>query len=298
MTFSSDPDDFGSLSAAAREKGWLDLAFSRRSDSTVLSRRFFTYPFTVTRPYYRDVAPKGMASVVLQSVSSSLNPGDLLRQRLIAHVGAAAYVTTQGATVVHGSAEGRDCAERLEIVAEDGSLLEYMADLKILFPGSVLSQKVRIRLGSGATVVFCEGIASHDPSGGRRPFGSCRTETLIEDEGGHVLAMDCGRIPGTSRAVAGGGRFTAYGTLFVATRRSPTELTRLADAMAADIDAADIYGATSILPNGCGVSARFASNDGRGLRRGIVAGWHAARMHLFGGSPGLLGQAIWQPMSG
>ncbi|SMH26327.1 urease accessory protein [Mesorhizobium australicum] len=283
---------------AARHRGRLDLAFSRSGDRTVLSQRIFTYPFTMTRAYYRDAAPKGMASVVLQSVSSSLSPGDRLRQRLVAHAGAAAYITTQGATVVHGSAERRECAERLEIVAEEGSLLEYMSDLRILFPGAILSQEARIRLGLGATVVFCEGIASHDPSGGQRPFGNFRTVTLIEDEDGHILAMDCGRLPGTSRAVAGGGRFAAYGTLFVATRRPPAELKRLADAIAADVGAVDVYGAASLLPNDCGVSVRFAASDGRGLRRGIVAGWQATRRHLFGGSPGLLGQALWQPMAG
>lgn len=300
MKFSSDREGFGGARSATQEWGLLDLTFSLRGSSTVLERRFFTYPFTMTRPYYRDMAPKGMASVVLQSVSSNLNPGDRLRQRLVTHAGAAAYVTTQGATVVHGSAAGGDCIEQLEIVAEEGSLLEYMADLRVLFPGAVLSQQARIRLGPRATVVFCDGIATHDPSGGQRPFGSYRTETYIEDEAGGVLAADCERLPGTSPAIAseGGARFAAYGTLFVATCRPLAELERLANVMATDIEAAGVYSATSVLPNGCGVSARFAADNGRGLRRGIAAGWCAARKHLFGGSPGLLGRGIWKPMSG
>ena len=296
MTFCSDPEHF--RGAIARAKGRLDLAFSRRGGRTVLDRRVFTYPFTVTRPYYRDAAPAGMASVILQSVSGSLNPGDSVHQRFAAGPDAAAYVTAQGATSVHGAPAGAPCGENLEIVAEAGSLFEYMADLRVLFPGAMLSQAATIRLGPGATVVFCDGFVAHDPSGGGQPFGGYRSETRIEDETGRLLAMDCGRLAGTSAAVAAGSRFAAYGTLFVATCRPEAEIARLVEAVTAGIAESEVYAAASALPNGCGVSARFAARDGRGLRQGIAAGWRSARSHLFGSVPGLLGQAAWQPMAG
>jgi hypothetical protein len=67
--------------------------------------------------------------------------------------------------------------------------------------------------------------------------------------------------------------------------------------VARSIDAAKAYGAASALTNGCGLSARFAAADGRGLRQGLAAAWCAVRMHLFGAVPGLLGQAPWSGMN-
>jgi urease accessory protein len=297
VTFSSAPERFREASLSARERGRLDLAFAQRGGRTVLDRRLFTYPYTVTRPYYRDTAPAGMASVILQTVSGSLNAGDRVRQRLAAGPSASAHVTAQGATVVNGALSRAECAERLDMVAEAGSLLEYMPDLRILFPHAVLNQSARIVLGPGATAVFADGIVAHDPSGEGRPFGAYRSETRVEDEVGRLLAMDCVRVPGTSAAFAGRSRFAAYGTLYVATRRAPEAMAGLVDGVARSIDAAKAYGAASALPNGCGLSARFAAADGRGLRQGLAAAWCAVRMHLFGAVPGLLGQAPWSGMN-
>jgi urease accessory protein len=294
--FSSAPE---ASRATGSSRGCLDLAFAARAGRTVLDRRVFTYPFTVTRAYYRDTAPAGMASVVLQSVSGSLNPGDCLHQRLVARPQAAAYVTAQGATTVVGDPEApKECREALEIVAEAGSVLEYMADLRILFPGAMLSQSASVRLAPDATVVICDGFVAHDHTGLSRPFGAFRTETRIEDEAGRLLAMDCGRLSGMSPLFAAGSRFKAYGTLVVALRRPEAETARLVSAISAAIAGTEVYGAASALPNGCGVSARLAAADGGALRRGIAAGWRAARMQLFGTVPGLLGQAAWQPMAG
>lgn len=297
MTFSSAPERFREASLAVRERGRLDLAFALRGGRTVLDRRLFTYPYTVTRPYYRDTAPAGMASVILQTVSGSLNAGDRIRQRLATGPSASAHVTAPGATVVNGALSRAESAERLEIVAEEASLLEYMPDLRILFPHAMLNQSARIVLGAGATVVFADGIVAHDPSGQSLPFGAYRSETRIEDEAGRLLAMDCVRVPGTSAAFAGRSRFAAYGTLYVATRRAPEAMAGLIDAVAQSIEAAKAYGAVSALPNGCGLSVRFAAPDGRGLRHGLAAAWCTVRMHLFGAVPGLLGQAPWSGMN-
>ncbi len=297
MTSSSGPDPHAAGTACdARRR--LDLGFVRRGGRTVLDRRVFSYPFTVTRPYYRDAVPAGMASVVLQSVSGSLNPGDRIGQRLVVGPEAAAYVTAQGATTVHGAPAGAECGENLEIIAGAGSVVEYMADLRILFADAILSQSASIRLSDAATVVVCDGLVAHDPTGARRHFGAYRSETRIEDEEGRLLATDCARVPGSASAFAAGGPFSAYGTLFVATRRSEADIAALVDAIAAGIAATEVYGAASALANGCGVSARLAARDGGALRRGIAAGWRAARTQLFGTVPGLLGQAAWQPMAG
>ena len=113
----------------------------------MLGRRRFTYPFTVSRLFHLDANPPGMASVILQTVSGTLNAGDHLLGRMLAGAGASAHVRTQGATVVYRAPIGRATSEQIELVVEDDAILEYLPQPRVLFPDLRFAQHTNVCAG-------------------------------------------------------------------------------------------------------------------------------------------------------
>ena len=266
----------------------LDLGFVRRNGKTVFGRRRFTYPFTVSRLFHLDVNPPGMASVILQTVSGTLNAGDHLLGRMLAGAGASAHVRTQGATVVYRAPVGRAASEQIELVVEDDAILEYLPQPRVLFPDSRFAQHTNVVLGERSTAVLCEGFVTHDPMQTGRGFQRYETETTIKGPDGRLLAADktsIDRLPVTSGRRAS---YRAFGVLIVATIASIQDLDLLCSAIRSGLASAEgTYWSASPLPNRCGVSLRLAAVDGRAMRYAIDAGWIACRLHLFGRAPGL-----------
>src|ERR1700730_4918562 len=137
MFFSDDSDRPTKIEDVVT--GYLDVLFVRRGGKTVLERRLYSYPFSVSRMFYLDAVPQGMGSVILQTASGTLNAGDHLRHRLHAGAISSAHVTTQGAAAVHRAPAGMETVERVDLVAEEGSFLGYMPELGLLFPDSRVS---------------------------------------------------------------------------------------------------------------------------------------------------------------
>lgn len=270
----------------------LDLGFVRRNGKTILERRMHRYPFAVSRLFHLDTVPSGMASVILQTVSGTLNAGDRLSGRLHAAAGSAAHVRTQGATVVHRAPEGLEVSECFDLCAADGSLLEYLPEPRVLFPDSCLSQRTHLVLGTGAVAIMCDGFLVHDPGQAGRGFRRYETSSRITSSDGKLLAME--RVCLDAMPVASGRRsgYRAFGTLTVATRNEPAHLEALCGAITSGMAGIEgLYWSVSTLPNGSGATLRLAARDGRAMRVGIESGWIASRRDLFGRAPGL--RASW-----
>jgi urease accessory protein len=266
----------------------LDLGFIRRNGKTVLERRRFTYPFTVSRLFHLDAKPSWMASVILQTISGSLNAGDHLLGRMLAGVGAAAHVRTQGATVVYRAPIGLAVSEQIELIVEDDAILEYLPQPRVLFPDSRFAQRTNVVLGERSTAILCEGFVTHDPLQTGRGFRQYETETTIKRPNGRLLAVDRTSIDRPPAACGRRASYRAFGVLTVATNASTEDLDLLCSAIRSGLACAEgTYWAVSPLPNGCGVSLRLAAVDGRAMRCAIDAGWVACRLHLFGHAPGL-----------
>jgi urease accessory protein len=272
--------------------GYLDLGFVRRGGKTVLERRIYSYPFSVSRAFYVDAAPPGMGSVILQTASGTLNAGDRLIERLHTGPMSSAHVTTQGATAVHRAPAGMETVERVELLADKGSLLEYFPELRILFPDSRLSQITTLQLGVQSVAIMCDGFVVYDPAHAGRTFRAYVVETEITNSEGRLLATEAAhldRLPAMTGRRAG---FRAFGTLFVAALMESSARDALREAIECAMSSlAGLYWSVSALPNECGVSLRMAGQDGRMLRAGIKIGWLTARKHLFGGIPGMLHKA-------
>jgi urease accessory protein len=290
MFFSEDSS--ARIDVANVRTGYLDLGFVRKGTKTMLGRRLYSYPFSVSRVFYVDTAPLGMGSVILQTASGTLNAGDRLLERL--HTGAmsSAHVTTQGAAVVHRSPAGMETVERVELVADEGSLLEYLPELRILFPDSRFSQTTTLQLGARSIAITCDGFVVYDPAHAGRSFRSFVAETEILGTEGRVLAKEAvylDRLPAMTGRRA---QFRAFGTLFIAALIETQVHDGLREAIGCAMSSfAGLYWSVSALPNQCGVSLRIAAQDGGMLRAGIRTGWLTARKHLFGSVPGMLHKA-------
>ena len=193
---------------------WASFAATARQCS---GAEDLTYPFTVSRLFHLDANPPGMASVILQTVSGTLNAGDHLLGRMLAGAGASAHVRTQGATVVYRAPVGRAASEQIELVVEDDAILEYLPQPRVLFPDLRFAQHTNVVLGERSTAVLCEGFVTHDPMQTGRGFQRYETETTIKGPDGRLLAADktsLDRLP-----VASGRRasYRAFGVLIVAT---------------------------------------------------------------------------------
>ena len=265
----------------------LDLSFRHHAvRGTWLERRVFRWPYTLSRGFRLDPTPPDMLTLIVQTVSGAIQADDRLAQRIHVGRGAAAHITSQGATPVYRAPSGMSAADDIALEVEDGGCIEYMPDLRILFPDASLMQRVRVQLPASATAIVTDGFVMHDPDGAGRPFRRYHASLLLRRPDGTLLAADRLVLDAPPRAGGQRARYVAHGTLVVAACRPESCLEALCgDAEARMAALSGIYAAASILPNGAGAVCRIAAIDGRHLRLGLRAARGAARLHLFGREP-------------
>lgn len=265
----------------------LDLSFKQHPElGTYLDRRVFRWPFTLSRGFRLDSVPSGMLTLILQTVSGAIQADDALLQRIRVGPGAAAHVTTQAATMVYRAPAGMCATDTMELEVENGGVIEYLPEPRILFSESSLSQRLLLRAAPFGIAVLSDGFVLHDPTGQGRPFRRYASELVIERPKGRVIVLDRLDLDGMPRRDGPRARYAAHGTLLVVARLPLPAL----EALCRDIEvrvsgAAEIYAAASVLPEEAGAGLRVAATDGRHLRTALAAGWFAARQHLFGCDP-------------
>lgn len=152
-----------------------------------LSLRFETSRFRLVRqdPPWKVVRafamPAGGSLVHLHNVSGGVLAGDRLALDVEVEAGAAAQITTTGATRLYrhraGAADSQQCSRFL---VGDGGLLEYLPDAIIPYAGSRHAQRTEIQLGRGATLFWWEVIAPGRLAAGERfAFERLRVHTEI-----------------------------------------------------------------------------------------------------------------------
>jgi urease accessory protein len=152
-----------------------------------LSLCFERERFRVTRqdpPWkvVRAFALPGSGSLVhLHNVSGGVLAGDRLALDVEVQAGAAAQITTTGATRIYrhraGAADSEQCAS---FTLGDAALLEYLPDAVIPYAGSRHMQRTEIRLGRGATLFWWEVLAPGRLAAGERfAFQRLRVQTEV-----------------------------------------------------------------------------------------------------------------------
>jgi urease accessory protein len=135
-----------------------------------LSLCFEPHRFRVTRqdPPWKVV--RAFESLVhLNNVSGGVLAGDHLALDVEVQAGAAAQITTTGATRLYRHRAGSaDSEQRARFLVGDGALLEYLPDPVIPYAGSRHMQRTEIRLGRGATLFWWEVLAPGRLAAGER----------------------------------------------------------------------------------------------------------------------------------
>jgi len=262
----------------------LDLSFVRRGDRTVLDRRLFGWPFVITRTFHLDAVPAHMLTVITQSSSGAFHGEDHLRQRLRLEEGAAAHVTTQGATSVHRADKDLTAYETVNIVVARDAYLEYLPEPRILFPGAALVQRVHIDCAPGGMAIVADAFTLHDPERLGRSFRKLETTTSVYLQNSEPALVDRISISGLGRLQSP--RYKAFGTLLLIASLPSATREAVASKLSSDLaGVSGLYAAASVLPGAVGIGVRFAACDLRSLRLGSELAWFVFRRLLFGEPP-------------
>ena len=228
----------------------LDLGFARAADGrTGLVRRHVAYPWALTRPFHLDDAPAGMATVVPQAASGGLYADDRLVQSVAVAAGAAAHVTSQGATVVNAGRDGRHAENEWRLSVAAGGWLEVINDPLVLFPDADLRHHVEI--DAAGTGVYADSIGWHPEPAFRRYSAQVavrRDGRLLALERLDIGSADIVRESAATSAPLGG-----YGLMLFLNVETEPLLATLIEA------AGDAWVGIGTLPNGAGLAARLVA---------------------------------------
>jgi urease accessory protein len=141
--------------AAARHglDGRVILAFARRGTRTVLVESRIEAPMSVVRPF--ELAD-GRLMIQLITLGPGLCGGDTIRIDVHAHDGARVVVTTTAASRIMSMEDGAHAEQHVTLRAGDGAALEYYPLVTIPFPGSALTQTVRVEAEATSRVGVLE----------------------------------------------------------------------------------------------------------------------------------------------
>jgi urease accessory protein len=255
----------------------LAVSFSRDGQGrTYVSAQRATHPYHLCRALYRPDDPPGLCTIYTQGSAGGLFEGDRVRAVLAAAPGAQAHVTSAAATIVHRMPGGGRAGHDLTLSVGAGALLELVPDPLILFPGSRLVTRTRIRLEPGARAIVADSFLVHELPDDDGPFALLDCETRIEGAEGKLRARE--RYVATGADLRAEGSWRCGATVMVlGAGGAPLGLLRAA---VAALDSLGGYGGASALPDDTGVLARLLARDGQALRAGVHACWAAGRAAL------------------
>ncbi len=180
------------------DAGWraeLALRFERRGPRTVLAGRRHHGPLTVQRPFYPEGAP---CHIYLLHPPGGVVGGDRLALDIRLEPGSHALLTMPGATKFYRSAGPTSRLVQRFRLAED-SLLEWLPQDSIFFPGARAALESRFELAPGARLLAWESLCLGRPVLGET-FDHGRLDSLLAVEQGGApllherLRLDGGRL--------------------------------------------------------------------------------------------------------
>jgi urease accessory protein len=265
----------------ARSAVRASLEFGVAGGRTTLLHQQVPYPFHITRPFYLDPDAPNVATLYLQSASGGMYRGEQLNLNLNARQGSAVAVTTQSATIVH-NCYGFPATQIVRLSAAADSIVMYMPECVVLFPGASLYTVLDVTLEAGAVAVCQEGFACHDPHGGSATFDQLSSELNVRDASGRVYVADRGTIIGLSLGTAASplGPYHACGSVFLLGMPLPD-----AAELARKLDGLDCFSGVSSLPNGIGTAIRVLARSGSGLAAGLACASAACFQAAVGVTP-------------
>lgn len=234
----------------AGTRGRLRLEFGLDGEKTVLLGQFSEPPLHSQRALH--LGPGGMAHAYAMSSSGGVLRGDEHRVEIVVRRGAAARVTTQGATRIYGM-DGGEASQSVRARVFEGAYLELAPDPIIPYGGSRFSQETELVVHEGAAAVCTEVVASGRHAMGESfEYDALRTRTRAVDARGAPLMTDAAVLGpgGTERfGVLGGHRTFGAAYVLCPGRETGALLPQLAELVSG-------CGGASELPGGAGLLVR------------------------------------------
>ena len=136
--------------------GFLHLAFERQGSRTVLTERRFTLPLQALEPIPLD--SEGAAVLLLLNPTGGLVGGDRLSTDVTVSSGAHCCLTTPAATKVYRTV-GPPALQSFSARLAPGSILEYVPDHLIPFPGAAFRQSIHLELEEKSVAIIYDAFA-------------------------------------------------------------------------------------------------------------------------------------------
>lgn len=169
--------------------GWqafLKLAFERRGDGTVLSENRHTGPLRLQRPLYPE---PGVCHAYVLHPPGGVVGGDRLTVDTLVQPGAAALITTPGATKFYRS-NGQCAVQESHLRVNAGGTLEWLPQESIVYPGAFSEIKTQVSLEDKAGFIGWEILCIGLPACGRPFEEGALTATLAIHRNGRPLLND------------------------------------------------------------------------------------------------------------
>jgi urease accessory protein len=244
-------------------------------------------PWKVVRAFRQ---PGVGALVHLNNLSGGVLAGDCLALDIEVGAGAAAQITTTGATRLYRHRPGAaDSEQRTKISVGDAGMLEYLPDPVIPYAGSRHLQRTEIRLGSGATLFWWEVIAPGRLAAGERfAFERLRVETEVYTDAHPLLREEFTLEPGRRNlsATARMFEYSHLASLCVAQEGRPLEFWRSLEDRLNQVarertrHGQVLWGASALASDG--VIVRGLSMSGCFLHETLIEFWRTARFAITG----------------
>lgn len=260
------------MTAHAGIRGRLRLVFGLDGAKTVLAEQLSEAPLHSQRALY--LGPDGMAHVYAMSSSGGILRGDNHRIEVVVRGGAAARVTTQGATRIYGM-DGGEASQSVRAEVFEGAYLELAPDPIIPYGGSRFSQDTEIVVHEGAAAVCTEVITSGRVAMGESlEYDLLRTKTRAVGADGAPRMTDVAVLePGRLERFGVLGEHRTFGTAYVLCPKKE------ADALLPDVaQLVSGCGGASALPGGAGLLARVLGGGSLEAVRAVAAAVRAFRL--------------------
>lgn len=257
-----------------------ELSFAKAPDGrSYLTRQFLPYPFHITRPFYFDRDPVGMASIYLQSAAGGAYRGDRLALSVNLEEGAAAHVTTQASTLVHAGRGGITSLSQ-EITVGRDAFLEFLPDPLILMSGADCEVESELRLEEGARLLFSDAFLTHDPEAQGRPPKAFRSTLTLRGPSGRPLLVDRFRLGEDAMPLSRLGDLPCHASLlFVAPEADAALAAQLLQTLRLR---EGVYAGASTLETGPGLWLRLLARDGVALSTALLSVWQSLRRKVTG----------------
>lgn len=244
-------------------------------------------PWKVVRAF---PLPASGRLVHLHNVSGGVLAGDRLSLDVQVEAGAAAQITTTGATRLYRHRTGRaDSEQHARFTVCDAALLEYLPDAIIPYAGSCHKQRTEIHLGKDSTLFWWEVLAPGRLAAGERfQFERLHIQSEIY-AGQHPLLRENYLLQPKQKDLSATARMSEYSylaNLFAIQEGRPPAFWRTLEDQLNEVArnrtrfGQSVWGVSTLATNG--VVVRGLCNSGCFIPESLTEFWRTARLAITG----------------